>query len=312
MRTLVRHCLVLSLLALCLPEPQAGEVHVAKGIDSMPGTKKKIDTAEVAATRPMLIATETQVVRADSAGKVVWRTPSGVSRDVWQLPNGNVLFPFNQNNECGVREVTPAGKTAWEFRLPGQYVISCQRMKGGNTLVGASCQGAVLVVNPAGEVIHRIKMRADHKKHSTTIVRELANGNILVVEESSRFVAEYTLAGERVWEMKTPFPPFGAARLPNGNTLISGRDGIIEATPGKQIVWRLTKEDVQEVGPRWFAGFRILPNGNIVVCNAGGKVLFFEVNRQKQVVWRSTLTKAQLGSAAHGFDLVPVAKTPAP
>jgi hypothetical protein len=47
MRTLVRHCLVLSLLALCLPGPHAMELHVANGIGSMPGTRKKIGTAEV-------------------------------------------------------------------------------------------------------------------------------------------------------------------------------------------------------------------------------------------------------------------------
>ena len=258
--------------------------------------------------RPMLIATETQVIKVDRDGRIVWRTPSGVCRDVWGLVNGNVLFPFNQKGECGVREVAPSGETVWEYRIPGQYVISCQRMKNGNTLVGASGQGAVLVVNPEGEVVHTIKVRAKHRKHSTTIVRELDNGHVLVVEESSRFVAEYTLAGKLVWEVKTPFPPFGTERLGNGNTLISGRDGIIEVTPGKQIVWRLTKAEVKEMGPRWFAGFRTLPNGNIVICNAGGKVPFFEVNRQKQVVWQSKLTKEQVGPA-HGFFLLPEVAT---
>ena len=78
--------------------------------------------------KPMLVATETEVVKYNERGEIVWRTPSGVARDVWQLKNGNVLFPFNQNDSCGVREVTPSGETAWEFKLPGQFVISCQRL----------------------------------------------------------------------------------------------------------------------------------------------------------------------------------------
>ncbi len=250
--------------------------------------------------KPMLVATETEIVRFSERGEIVWRAQSGVSRDVWLLENGNALFPFNQNGSCGVREVTPSGKTAWEFTLPGQYVISCQRLKDGNTLVGASCSGAVLIVSPAGEVIHSIKVRANDKKHSTTIVRQIENGNILVVEESTGFVTEYSVDGTIVWEIKSPFRPFGVQRTAKGTTLISGQSGIVEVTPDQRIVWQLTSEDVKEMGPRWFAGFRVLPNGNIVVCNPGGRVPVFEVNRQKQVVWQTRLTRDQIG-IAHGL-----------
>ena len=58
------------------------------------------------------------------------------------------------------------------------------------------------------------------------------------------------------------------------------------------------------MGPRWFAGFQILPNGNIMVCNPGGRVPFFEVNRDKQVVWRTRLTMKQVG-VAHGLFVLP-------
>jgi outer membrane protein assembly factor BamB len=261
---------------------------------------ERVEPGDPPIMKPMLVATEAEVMQFDQRGEVVWRTPSGVARDVWQLENGNVLFPFNQAGSSGVREVAWSGETVWEYRLPGQYVISCQRLKNGNTLVGAACRGAVLVVNPQGEIVHSIKLRATHKKHSATIVRRLDNGHILVVEESARFVAEYTLNGNLVWEIETPFSPFGAQRLKNGHTLISGQTGLIEVTPKKHIVWRLAREDVKEMGPRWFAGFRLLPNGNIMVCNAGGTVPFFEVNRQKQVVWHTGLTKKQIG-IAHGL-----------
>ena len=254
---------------------------------------------------PALFATEAQVVRFDEAGKVVWKTESGVARDVWQLSNGNVLFPFNfkPGIEGGVREVSPDGKVAWEFKTTG-WVLSCQRLKNGNTLVGAAGRCALLIVNPAGEVVNEIKVKSSRPhKHSLTMARQLENGNFLVAEESLSLVREYAPDGKVVWEIKTPFRPFSAVRAQNGNTFFSGKDGIIEVNPAKEIVWKLTKADVSEMGPRWFAGMQIRANGNIMVCNAGGKVPFYEVNRDKKIVWKSSLTRKEAG-AGHSIFLL--------
>jgi hypothetical protein len=43
---------------------------------------------------------------------------------------------------------------------------------------------------------------------------------------------------------------------------------------------------------RWFAGIQDFPNGNIFVCNTDGKVPFFEISRDKQIIWRSSSTVA--------------------
>lgn len=140
-----------------------GDNDASAGASLTPNERGKPNRVPI--MKPMLIATEAEVVKFNDHGAIVWRAPSGVARDVWQLENGNILFPFNQAGSCGVREVRPSGETAWEFKLPGQYVISCQRLKDGNTLVGASCRGAVLVVSPKGEIVHSIKVRANDKKH---------------------------------------------------------------------------------------------------------------------------------------------------
>ncbi len=256
----------------------------------------------------MLLATEQSIVRVDGEGAVLWKREHGLSRDLQLLENGNILFPFNTLNGtekiCGVREINPQGATVWEYTMPGEYVISCERLKDGNTLVGASNLGAVLIVTPAGRVAHSVKVRGSHSKHSTTIVRQLADGHILVVEEDVRYVTEYRLDGTVAWEYQMPFAPFGAERLANGNTMISGRDGLIEVTPGKAVVWQLTRDDVAAVGPRWFAGFRIRPDGNIVIANPGGTVPVYEVNRARQVVWQSPLAKNDL-PPIHGLFLLP-------
>lgn len=254
---------------------------------------------------PMLFATESHVVRFDATGKKTWEVESGVSRDVWLLPNGNVLFPvnFKPGVEGGVREVDADGKVLWEFRTRG-WVLCCQRLRDGNTLVGAAGRCALLVVDPAGKVVNeiKVKMRKPHK-HTLTMARQLVNGNFLVVEEQLGLIREYLPTGQVAWEMKAPFRPFAAVRVESGNTFISGQKGIVEVTPDKEVVWQLTKQDVAEMGPRWFAGFQVRANGNIMVCNAGGKVPFFEVNRDRQVTWRTSLLLKEAG-VGHGICLL--------
>ena len=254
---------------------------------------------------PMLFATESAVVRLDAQGNKIWESASGMSRDVWLLPNGNALFPcnFKPGVEGGVREVAPDGKVVWEFKTEG-WVLSCQRLGDGNTLVGAAGKCALLIVDPAGKVLKEIKVQLRQSNiHSLTMARQLDNGHFLVVEEELRMVREYLPDGQVVWEFKPPFRPFAVVRTKDGNTFVSGQDGIVEVAPDKAVVWQVTREEVQDMGPRWFAGIQIRANGNIVVCNAGGKVPFYELNRDKKVVWQSTLPAGQPG-LGHGIFLL--------
>ena len=94
--------------------------------------------------------------------KVVWEYPAEMSRDAWCLPNGNVLFCYNNdynsrsnNNPSGVMEVSPDKQVVFHFATTGQ-VWSCQRMADGNTLVGAASQGKLVVVSPDAKVIKEI------------------------------------------------------------------------------------------------------------------------------------------------------------
>ena len=111
--------------------------------------------------------------------------------------------------------------------------------KNGNTLIGASGRCALLIVNPAGEIIDEIKVKSTKPhKRSLTMARQIENGNFLVAEESLSLIREYNPAGKAIWEMKTPFRPFSVVRTENGNTFASGKDGIIEVNPEKEIVWQ--------------------------------------------------------------------------
>jgi hypothetical protein len=105
------------------------------------------------------------------------------------------------------------------------------------------------------------------------------------------------------------FPPYSAVRLPNGHTLACGGTALVEVDGHDQIVWSLSDGDVAALGIRWMAGLQVLPSGKLCVSNAGGKVPFFEVNRQKQIVWQWPASAPHV-ALGHGFQRLDVAGDP--
>ena len=264
----------------------------------------------------MLFTSESakQIQRYDASGKVVWEYPADTARDVWQLPNGNVLFPYSVSNgvgnaETGAMEVTPDKRVVWQFKTHGQ-VYSCQRMADGNTLVGATQQGKLLVVNPAGEVVRSFAVKNAAAGHSSMRnVRALADGHFLVAEESAHAAREYDADGNLLREFKTPYPAYSAIRLLSGHTVTCGKTGIMEFDAAGNAVWELKNTDVPELGVRWFAGLQVLPNGHFFICNAGGKVPFAEISREKKVVWQCDPAQIRSG-IGHGIFLLDVPGKP--
>ena len=255
-----------------------------------------------------------QIQRYDASGKVVWTYPADTARDVWQLPNGNVLFPYSVSNgvgeaETGAMEVTSDKRIVWQFKTRGQ-VYSCQRMADGNTLVGATRQGKLLIVNPAGQVVRSFEIKNAAAGHgSMRNVRALADGHFLVAEENACAAREYDADGQLLREFKTPFPTYSAIRLPSGHTVTCGRTGIVEFDAAGQAVWELKDAEVPELGIRWFAGLQVLPNGHFFICNAGGKVPFAEISRDKKIVWRCDPALIQSG-IGHGIQRLDVPGEP--
>lgn len=269
------------------------------------------------AYRPLLFATEgaKKIVIFANDGSVPWEYPAEMSRDAWRLPNGNVLFCYNDqydsgrhDNPSGVMEITPEKKIVFYFQTTGQ-VWSCQRLADGNTLVGAASQGKLLIVDPHGQIANSVQLRNAPGHSCLRNARQLANGNYLVAEESAHAVREYSPEGNLAREIRVQFPPYSALRLANDHTLACGQKALVDVDPAGQVVWTLSDRDIPQLGVRWFAGIQVLPNGNIVVCNAGGKVPFFEVNRQKQIVWQWPSSGPAAG-IGHGIQCLDVSGPP--
>ncbi len=266
-------------------------------------------TAAAAAGHELLFASEGSkaILRYAADESVTWQYPAEMSRDVWQLPNGNVLFCYNaqyvssrSDNPSGVLEVTPDKKIVFEFKTTGQ-VWSCQRLPDGNTLVGAASQGKLLIVSPKGEVVKSIKVRNTPGHSCMRNARQLPNGHFLVAEENARAAREYSADGELAAEFPVPFPAYSAVRLENGHTIICGQKMLVDVDAAGKTVFSVSDRDIPEMGVRWFAGIQVLPGGNILVCNAGGKVPFFELTREKKIVWQATSPKA-LGHGIQCLD----------
>ena len=244
---------------------------------------------------PFLYAAEgaRKVLRYGPDGTVVWEYPAEMARDAWALENGNVLFCHNRNydgarhdNPSGVMEVTPDLRVVFQYATTGQ-VWSCQRLADGSTLVAAASQGKLLIVGPDGRLRQEIRLRNAPGHSCLRNARQLRDGHFLVAEESAHAAREYIVTGKIVREIKVAFAPFSAVRLENGHTVICGQQTMVELDREDHEVWKVEGKDYPAAGVRWFAGLQVMPNGDLFVCNAGGKVPFLEIARDKRLVWQA-------------------------
>jgi len=246
-------------------------------------------------------------------GDIEWETAVGAIHDASLLPNGNILF---QQGWQKVVEMTPAKQIVWEYDAGKMNsnqgrrveVHAFQRLPDGLTMIAESGTARIIEVDREGRVEREVKLKVNHPStHSDTrLVRKLANGHYLVAHESDGCVREYAADGKIVWEYELPLfgkerkgghgpeafgnSVFSATRLANGNTLIGGGNGhcVLEATPDKQIVWKIEQHDLPGITLAWVTRVERLPNGNTLFgnCHAGPEnPQFIEVTPDKQVVW---------------------------
>jgi hypothetical protein len=187
------------------------------------GTQAEVNTAQKLPNGNIVLTEagdKPRILEVDPAGKIVVEVPIQCqnsnhhmeSRMARKLPNGNYLVP--QLLDKVVREYTPEGKIAWEFKTPEEpkeaWPFTAIRLPSGNTLVNLTHSNMSVEVEPAGR-----------------IVWQLTNADL-------------------------PSPllkdPCGAQRLPNGNTVITSYGAgdqkvkMLEVTPGKKVVWTFERE----------------------------------------------------------------------
>ena len=232
------------------------------------------------------------------AGEVLWEYPTRLTHDVWMLPSGNVLFADGES----VTEVTRQKKVVFQYQAAEQTgggTYACQRLPDGKTFVAENSTGRLLELDPEGKVVFALQtspFQPGHH-HNLRLARKLANGNYLVCHSGARLVKEYSPKGETVWEVQVPGSlAFAALRTPNGGTLVSCLDRVLEYDSHGKSLWECRVDELAGVTVRNLTGLNLLPNGNLAMgCYSayaqGQGCGLLEISRAKEVVWKYSQPK---------------------
>ena len=247
-------------------------------------------------------------------GKIAWTydDPDGRGEisDAVMLSTGNILFA----HQYGVTEITPGKKIVWNYDAPaGHEVHTAVPIGKDRVLFIQNGDPAVLrVVNIVTNTTEKEFKLATKQPASThgqfRHARLTDRGTLLVAHMDLNKVVEYDSDGKEVWS----FPgagPWGVTPLPNGNALITDKEGVREITPRGDSVWSFQPSETPEYRFTSLQQAWRLPNGNTIINNwpnewnaatekGLGTIQAIELTPAKKVVWvLQSWTAPNLGPA---------------
>ena len=229
--------------------------------------------------------------------EMVWRHKDpGASHDADRLSNGNTLYNlgWTQKGDDVIREIDPNGKIIWSWnglsefdkepfssidREGWMHANSVSRLENGNTLVSIRNFNTIAEIDKNGKAIRKWTFNSYDKHTRLKTVGKikgsrnhepeiLQNGNMLLaLRRPNRFVEFNTTTEEIVWSWEHPIGEKelrtnrDANRLPNGNTLGTAANKIIEISPKGQIVWQILTLGGTKNRRKFHKAIRIGPNG---------------------------------------------------
>ncbi len=237
-------------------------------------------------------------------GKVIWNYFSG-SRgeldDLWMLSNGHILFA----SQFRVAEVTAQKQIVWHYdALQGTEIHSCEPIGLDKVLlVQNGLPPRLMILNKkTGRVEVDHALPAESLTDPATMhlqfrrVRMTAKGTYLVAFLRMNKVVEYDKHFNPIWSYEIP-TPWAAARLHNGNTLITDQSErlVREVDKKGETVWELKQSDLPaDVVLGNIQTAERLNDGNTVLFNSvwkvkrqdwAGIIQALEVTHDKKIVW---------------------------
>jgi hypothetical protein len=229
--------------------------------------------------------------------KIAWsHRDRQASHDADRLVNGNTLYNlgWRSKGQDVVREIDPKGKMVWSWKGVEDYdrepfsdidsegwmhVNSVTRLSNGNTLVSMRNFNTVAEVGPDGRVVRDwtfsgkdkrtgVKTRGKIKgerNHEPEIVGDKTM--LIALRRPNRFVEFDLITHEIVWEWSHPKGNNAlktnreANRLPNGNTLGTAGNKILEITPDGTLVWQVVAPAVSDNHRKFHKAIRIGKDG---------------------------------------------------
>ena len=171
-------------------------------------------------------------------------------------------------------------------------VFSCEQLDNGNIIVGNASKAQILEVDSKGKVVHTVPLAGTPGHLNHRKIRATSSNTFLVGHIGENVAREYDRQGNVVNTFTVPgMNVYMAARLKNGNTLVSYKTGVVEFSPQGKIVWDLNVRDIPQIKIYWITCVRRLKNGNTLIANwmghgkGGTGTPLFEVDKAKKVVW---------------------------
>ena len=227
-------------------------------------------------------------------GEIEWSYPcSGKTNDLWQLPNGNIIF----SDQSYAKEVTLEKETVWEYKAPEGTEIHSISPIGNKYLMALNgTPFKIIELNKKGKAVKTIEYDTGIKNPHAQAreIRKTAWGTYLVGTMKNQAILEINKKGEVVREIPVKGQAYVGIPLPNKNILIACGDGhtIVEVNEQNEVVWEVKENDIEGVPLRFAAGMQRLPNGNTVITNWGGhghrgeQAQIVEITKDKKVVGR--------------------------
>ena len=233
------------------------------------------------------------LVAAD--GAIEWEFACQHPQDCWVLPNGNFLFCHAH----GALELTRDKKTVWEYQAGEKTEVhACQPLPDGRVLLVECGPSRLIEVDRAGHIAKEIKLTPPpatvHLHDQFRGVRKTKDGHYLVCRKGEHQIEELDTDGRTLRRIPVPGDVHEVLLLPDGHLLVACGEGhkVMELDAALKTVWELNENDVPGNPLRLMTGFQRLPNGNTIFCNylghghLGEQPQFFEITRDKQVIWQ--------------------------
>ena len=239
---------------------------------------------------------------------IEWTEPSGDEiSDVWSLTDGGVVHSFSIRKQkiAGIKRYDADKNLKWVYTVAaGRDNHSCQPLPNSRYLAGESAAGAAFMVeiDDTGKKIKEVELALPEEiakrslsdiQHVFRNVRKTREGTYLAACMHYQHAVEWDKDGNLLRQF--PDCHYAAIRLPNGNTLVSGKKGVLQYDANQTLVWSMTAKDFTRLDLKigMICGLQRLPNGNTIITNVkhgnltttGDAYKVIEVTPAKELVW---------------------------
>jgi hypothetical protein len=239
-----------------------------------------------------------QVYIVDKAGKIEWDVAAPRAQDVFVLKGDRVLFNTNRGAKI-VRIKDKKVLWEWEYKSDNDKkfeIHSCQPLKNGNVLITVCGHSKLLEIDKDGKVAKTIEFAKVSKAAGNGHMElrdslKTARGTYLVAFLVEGVIREFDGDSKVIRTIKTDyFKSKGVSsiqELKNGNLVIGGGYGrnVVEIDKNDKVVWSFTQADIKGLDLGYVATAKRLENGNTLVSLYHGSYAFFEVTKDKKIIW---------------------------